>query len=302
LADLLGLKEQFSERILQGFYRGEAIVVSGIGYELYWDGKRVGHEPAWNGAAAVGNFRWNTERHPNLEVVALHHGTLLTYLESVTVLPVFFIPQDQAAPTQSERDLLRRHLEIAQTRYRQMLCDRDTFSLSKRLLEYRSPHPLEYYRNEADRGASKYLQEVMAKLDVNGFNCPYVLVVILINPHELYPLGGGRPINGNVGLGGGLVMMSSFALNRNTNFQSTLQHELGHSFGLIHVKNYGYSMQTNDSIMSYNLGHHWKGFDPPQNQGILIPEDIRTLAKHAVAFPYLSFDPKVDVPAGYDLK
>ncbi len=94
-----------------------------------------------------------------------------------------------------------------------------------------------------------------------------------MNPNDGWPAGGGRPFNGGFNTGGGIVIMSSNGLDRAPNFQSTLQHELGHAFGLPHVDVYGYDMQTNMSMMSYNPSHHTNGFEPSATPGRFIPED-----------------------------
>ena len=49
-----------------------------------------------------------------------------------------------------------------------------------------------------------------------------------------------------------MAVISSFALTRTPNVQSTTQHEIGHAFGLMHVNAYGIDMKSGDSIMSYN--------------------------------------------------
>ena len=95
--------------------------------------------------------------------------------------------------------------------------------------------------------------------------------------------------------------MPVFALDDILWFQSSLQHELGHSFGLVHVESYGYDQNKNRSIMSYNTDLRWKGFRPPKKPGILIPEDLRALAKNKKVFPNLYFDPAIDIPSDYKI-
>jgi hypothetical protein len=116
-----------------------------------------------------------------------------------------------------------------------------------------------------------------------------------------FPTGGARPFNGGYNTGGGVVQLSSYALSRIPRFQCTLQHELGHSFGLPHVDVYGYSMDTNMSFMSYNPKHYTDGFNPSATPGIMIPEDIRGLALNDLAFPDLEFDPQKDITSGYTI-
>jgi hypothetical protein len=124
---------------------------------------------------------------------------------------------------------------------------------------------------------------------------------VVINPKDDFPVGGGRPLNGGIDTGGGVVQLSTFAMDKKPNFQSTLQHELGHAFGLPHVDVYGYDMKSNESIMSYNRKHHTREFTPSDTPGVLIPEDLRALALNRRVFPRLRFDPVKDVPAGYKL-
>ena len=273
------------------------------GYELFWDGKRVGHEPEWNVTEAIGNFRWNTETHTQKKVTARFDGDPLHYLRSVEVLPVFFVPAGEKEPTDTERELLQRHLLITQKRYREMLKDRDTFTISPQApMVYRSPNRLTYFKKSDDQGSAKLTVELLQHLKKSRFDLPYILLIIVMNPCDGFPVGGGIPINGGLNTGGGIVVASSFELNESDGkYQNLLLHELGHSFGLVHVDAYGYDMTTSDSIMSYNQKNVWKGFNEPLVHGVLIPEDLRALSMNKLVFPKLDFDPAKDVPAGYVL-
>jgi hypothetical protein len=122
-----------------------------------------------------------------------------------------------------------------------------------------------------------------------------------MNSKEDWPAGGGRPLNGGFNTGGGIVILSSRGLDASRNFQSTLQHEIGHGFGMPHVDAYGHDMGTSPSLMSYNPKHHTNGFLPAAEPGRLMPEERRALALNRRAFPGLTFDPRRDVPAGYPL-
>ena len=122
-----------------------------------------------------------------------------------------------------------------------------------------------------------------------------------MNQKDAFPKGGGRPFNGGFNTGGGIVKLSSHALTKSPNFQSTLQHELGHSFGLLHVDAYGYDMKRNNSIMAYNKLHHTKKFKPSKHSGQLIPEDIRGLALNSHVFKNLEFTKTKHIPNGYQL-
>lgn len=277
------------------------------GYELFYDGKLVGKEEAWNMRRSIKHFRAITEKYPNIKVEATFNGERLKYLTKVEVLPVFFVPRGTSDPTTKHKVLLRRHLSIARDRYREMLKTRDTFSFAQEgPLIYRSRFDLSQFRNKSgalagkdSNAAARITTELLSHLNMSRFECPYILLVVVMNPHVNYPAGGGTPINGGVNTGGGIVVLSSYGLENSPQFQATLQHELGHSFGLCHVTVLGYDMKTNDSIMSYNPRHHWNGFKPPKNQGILIPENLKKLAGNKLVFPNFTFNPDEDIPAGY---
>src|SRR5262249_30980370 len=105
--------------------------------------------------------------------------------------------------------------------------------------------------------------------------------------------------------------------------QSTLQHELGHAFGLTHSWSAGYAPQGSPdiysecdgvSLMSYNM-LHWTSGDLRPSQLwldsrtykdcaslaggsgidlILLPEEINNLSLNKRVFPNLYFDPEAD--------
>ncbi len=166
---------------------------------------------------------------------------------------------------------LMRHLMWSQQRYKELLGNQTTFAVAeKKPRIYRAENSLDYYRKQAEGGAPQMVGEMLSDLKMNRYICPYILLLVVMNPKVDFPLGGGRPFNGGINTGGGVIQLSSFALDRSPNFQSTMQHELGHSFGLPHVDVYGYSMESNDSLMSYNPKHHTKEFIPSVTPGRLI--------------------------------
>ncbi len=215
----------------------------------------------------------------------------------VSVLAVFVVPQDQAEPSADQRQRLMRHLDWARRRWTELLARRDSFLIAEPAPRVvRLAHPLAFYRPLPDGGAPQVLAELLGRLGVDRFTCPWVLVTVVMNPADDYPTGGGRTINGGVDTGGGLVVLSSFALDRIPFFQSTLQHELGHAFGLPHVDVYGYDMRTNPSIMSYDPAHHTDGFTDSPTPGILIAEDLRALRYDRGVFPALAAGPPAAPP------
>jgi hypothetical protein len=220
----------------------------------------------------------------------------------IKVKTVFFVPKDQPVPTKAQQQKLARHLKWSQKWYKYILGNRDTFTIgdTKRPI-HRSTHDLDYYRDLPENGVPQMVSELLTYHNLTRLNCPYIFVIIVMNGQNGFPTGGGRPFNGGFNAGGGIVVMSSYALENYKNFQSTLRHELGHSFGLPHVDVYGYDMKLNPSVMSYNLDHHTNGFKTSKTQPTLIPEDVRGLAFNKRVFGKLDFDPNQDVPENYSI-
>jgi hypothetical protein len=219
----------------------------------------------------------------------------------IVVKGVFFVPKDGPEPTAEDIKNLNKHIQWSRSQYLAMLNGRDTFEIS-RTETCHSSHTLDYYRKKPEDGAPWLLDELFEHFSYDRNTCPYIYVIIVANQKDDFPTGGGRNFNGGLNLGGGMVIMSLYALRNSPNFQSTLRHELGHSFGLVHVEAYGYDMNSNDSIMSYNEKHHTNFFKDSNNPGILIPEDLCALAGNKRVFRKLKFYISKDVPEGYEIK
>jgi hypothetical protein len=236
-------------------------------------------------------------------VVGQITGAEPTYIppHTVQVLPVFLVPTDEVAPSADQKARLQRHLTWAQQRYYEMLNNRDTFTIAPgEPLVINGQYSGPAYDGMPEGAAPQFVSEVLTALQQTRFNAPYVFFIVAMNTRNGNPAGGGRPLNGGFNTGAGMVEVSSWDLDKTANFQSTVQHELGHAFGLCHTDAYGYSMDLGASIMSYNLSQHTSGFNPSPTPGILIPEDIRGLALNRRVFPCLFFDPGKDIsPSGY---
>ena len=228
---------------------------------------------------------------------------LYTIPDKIKVKPVFFVPKDQPPPTKVQQQKLIRHLKWSQKTYKNLLRNRDTFTIDTTMhpLVYKSSHDLSYYRKLPERAAPNIVSELLTYHNFTRLNCPYIFVAVVMNTSDRFPISGGRPFNGGFNTGGGILIISSYALDNIKNFQSTLRHELGHSFGLPHVDVYGYNMNSNSSIMSYNLSHHTNGFKKSKARPSLIPEDVRGLAFNKRVFGNLYFDPKKDIPEHYSI-
>ena len=220
--------------------------------------------------------------------------------DRVEVLPIYFVPKGQREPAAKAKDDFDKHIDWARTRYAELLGG-ETFTRSGReAVVCQGKQTIDFYRKLPESGIPVILGEVLDTLKMNRRNCPYVLTVLVSNAKDSYPNGYGQPMNGGYNTGGGVFVISSFQLERSPNFQSTVQHELGHCFGLPHVDAYGYDMKTSASLMSYNPGHWTKGFTASKTPGRFIPEDVRGLALNKRIFPNLRFDP-ASVPDGYHL-
>ena len=186
----------------------------------------------------------------------------------VQVKPVFILPRGAPEPTPEQKKALADHLAWCQTRFNEMLSGADTFTLEKSApLVSRSKTSLTELRAAPEMGAPRLTGELLTVTKFNRLDCPFIFVAVVMNDDDNFPGGGGRPLNGGFNTGGGIVLLSSFALSKLPNFQSTLQHELGHAFGLPHIDVYGQDMKNSESIMSYNPAHHTRGMQPSATPG-----------------------------------
>ncbi len=214
--------------------------------------------------------------------------------------PVFFVPAGEAGPSSDQRARLARHLAWARARYPDLLGPSGAFALDTSAAAVVSGRrPAAFYRSRPEDGVPEIVAELLDHFRVSRFVCPWVFAIVVMNPRDDYPTGGGRPLSGGLDTGGGLVVLSSFALDRIPFVQSTLQHELGHAAGLPHVDVYGRDMRSDPSLMSHNPTHHTDGFRPAATPGLFTAEDVRALARNQRLFPGLRFDPARHAPAAH---
>ncbi|MEO1982504.1 MAG: hypothetical protein ABGZ24_18500, partial [Fuerstiella sp.] len=221
--------------------------------------------------------------------------------QKVSVLPILHVPKGLPAPDPALARMIYRHVQWSQRRYQELLGT--TFKIAVPATKmYRGRYTLAEYRAFDNKVGPHIHAQHLHHLNVTRFNCPYVLFTVLYNPENGFPSGRGGSVNGGFNTGGGTVLMSSHDFTERPNAQSTIQHELGHAFGLPHVDAYGYPLKGDSpSIMTYNPKHHTNRFRPSSQPGILIAEDIRGLALNDRVFPDLDFDPEKHIPQGYEI-
>src|SRR5271168_1954340 len=153
--------------------------------------------------------------------------------EQVSVLPLFLVPADEPVPSGEQKQALETHLKICRTRYAEMLGTPDGFKVAPGGPKVvRSRKTLAELHRLPENAAPEIVATLLAEYKVTRFTCPYIFLTVVMNAKDNWPAGGGRPLNGGFNTGGGIVILSSRGLDTSPNFQSTLQHEIGHGFGL----------------------------------------------------------------------
>ena len=131
----------------------------------------------------------------------------------IVVKGVFFVTKNSPNPTMEDIQRLNRHIRWSRERYQAMLKGRDTFEISLGTTEiYHSRNSLDYYKNKPEDGASWYLNELFDHFGYDRNTCPYIYIIVVANKKDDYPIGGGRNFNGSFNRGGGMVMLSLYAL------------------------------------------------------------------------------------------
>ena len=184
-----------------------------------------------------------------------------------------------------------------------MLKERDTFTLVEGKPQvYRAEHDAAYYRSQPEGAGAADGRRTAAALQVQPLQLPSG---VRGRVHE-----SARRLSARRSAGRSTAASTRAAASSNSRHMGWTRPpvssprctELGHAFGLPHVDVYGYDMDANPSIMSYNPTHHTDGFKPSKTPGILNPEDIRALALNRRIFPRLRFDPEKDVPKSYTMQ
>ncbi len=274
---------------------------------------KLSDETATPTNAIVGGADTAIEQHRY--AAASSHSQPAAASSRVSVIPVMFVPNNAEEPSLELQYRYYTHMIWARSRFLHLL-EVDTFHLSDVRVYHAKNDDTHYCRkiiNEEELcrlqrkpGRSDRFHTMMQELldeyqeDRYG-NVVFSVIYVRPNPDERHPVcyvgGGGRTFSFPDAYGGGLHM-DIYDLIQNENFQSTLQHELGHAFGLTHANAHGYSMSTSESMMSYNPAHHTDGFTMAAAHGNFSPEDYKTLDTNQGVFPDFSFITSIHNPEG----
>jgi len=209
-------------------------------------------------------------------------------------LPIIFVPSDNKdIPEKDFTDYMLqiyRHLVLAQRHWLNVL-QTDTFAISPFGEVYHAKHPHAYYAAEASSSLDRQLIELFQLKKDNRIDSTFSYLIVYARQKSganVGPwMGGARTFNGRPNTGGGAIQMEFTAplFDESGRFQSTVVHELGHTFGLTHPDCHGYSLSENPSMMSYNTRHWSHGLvEGPEYAG-LNPEDFFVIGQNKLAFP-----------------
>ncbi len=251
----------------------------------------------------------------------------------IAVKPIVFFPRG-VRPTGAWNAVWTTTHEAALAKYLQMLDGRDTFELAPLRVMSGRFTAAEYmdlcfggfglkHRDELGRKeeCSEGVETVLAEILTQPFEddrhhtrytLPFCLSVLMVDPDKEWGHGGGRPLNGETNLGGGVLVIPSWHLDEGT-LTSTLVHELGHTFGLVHSNGRGpqgedealafqeteqykcyYDLWASPSVMSYNKNNQTNATEVDDIPGCLLGDEIHALSGNKNVFPNLTFNPRLD--------
>jgi hypothetical protein len=296
--------------------RGATDIPSHSGYELFFDGRKVGSEPRWTLEQAESNCHFNMDTHKDKVVDCEFDGRIIGARGTsaklhpddilpghLQVRPIFFVPKDQEFPTLRQRKKLNDLVIYVQSEYKRILGQGKTFDLfpgDGHISVARGLGPISDYKVGPDgKRKRSFVQEALDWFGVNRYNSPYNFVIVMMTgelTQSDFDASYGTSINGGFNTGMGFLSLNPWFLEtlqppspldppEEVHARAgTLLHELGHSFGLTHPDAYGKSLSEDLSFMSYN---------PVPRINQINPEDACYLAMNQRAFPGLEYKPLV---------
>lgn len=214
----------------------------------------------------------------------------------VLVRPVIFVPTGAAPRAAGLDELYFLHLRLAQQQYRELLLGRDTFGLTGPPVVVDGARDAAYYTQKFRERQLPValLQEVLGHDRVSPIDCPYIYAILPIGvggnrfqDQRGVVDGEGGPL-GSRGAGSFYVLGGAGSMVSGS-FQDVLQHEMGHTFGLPHTSDWGFSPFGTGSIMAGGRGR-WTGFKAA-DPGRLLRVELQRLARNKAAFPDFALQP-----------
>jgi hypothetical protein len=165
---------------------------------------------------------------------------------------------------------------------------------------------------ECSQGVETILAELLSAPFDDGqrytrYTLPYCLSVVMVDPARAWGAGGGRVLNGETNLGGGILVMPHWHYDEGQ-LTSTLVHELGHTFGLVHCWDRAgserfkstplyecyYDQYKSVSVMGYRASNQTNETDPARVPGCLLGDEIHALTGNKNLLPDLFFNSASD--------
>lgn len=236
----------------------------------------------------------------------------------VSIQPVLFIPTDQKNSASSRWGLFQRNLQaylyVTQSKWKSMLGGETTFRYEPTITYYGNKDSAAYNADQAS-GQWTAQDEYLATLNppvifagdgANVCNHDQIILILVAGGNRFTQGGGGNWCSSATFDGIGSVTIGIDYFYNQKKLSSTLVHEIGHAFGLVHswqrIKGCegsdescatanisAYSKDNGISVMSYNKKFWSNSIHVDKVSGSLLPVELFELSHNRRAIPFLQF-------------